>query len=82
MKKLKIIPETTPKSKDMIGNHSLALKQMWVNETELTPIIQIQIANDRNTEHITSKLPSHPIPDRQKPDKSNGWIKSPSRPIL
>ena len=46
MKELQIIQETTPKGKGMTGNHSLALKQLWVNETKLVPIVQIQIAND------------------------------------
>ena len=77
MKKLQAIPETTPKAKGMTGNHSLALKQLWVTETELAPIVQIQIANDRDINHPTSKLHSYPIPNRQKPDESNGQIRIP-----
>ena len=69
MKELQIIPETTLKGKGMTGNHSLALKQLWVNEAELAPVVQIQEANDRDTDHTTSNLPSHPIPNRQKPEK-------------
>ena len=61
----------------MTGYHSLAPKQLWVSETELTPAVWIQIAKDRDTDHTTSKLPLHPIPDRQKPDKSNGRIRIP-----
>ena len=61
MKELQVIPETTPKGDGMTRNHSLPLKQLWLNETELAPIVQIQIANDRATDHTTSKLPSHPI---------------------
>ena len=80
MKELQIIPETTPKGKGMTGNHSLALKQLWVNEMELSPIEQIQVANDRDTDLTTSKLPSHPIQNRQKPDESNGQIGIPQDP--
>ena len=80
MKELQVNPETTPKGEGMTGNHSLAPKQLWVNETELAPIVQIKIAYDRDTNHTTSKLPSHPIPNRQKPDKSNGWISIPQDP--
>ena len=43
MKELQVCRETTPKCKGMTGNHSLALKQLWV--TELAPIVQIQITN-------------------------------------
>ena len=75
MKELQVIPETTPKGKDMTGNHILALKQLWVNET--APIVDIQIANDRDTNHTTSKLSPPPISNRQKSDKSNGQIKIP-----
>ena len=63
MKELQVIAETTPKGKGMAGNHSLAPKQLWVNETELVPIVQILMAKDRDTDHTTSKLPSHPIPN-------------------
>ena len=38
-------------------------------------IVQIQIANERDTNCTTSKLPSHPISNRQKPDESNGQIR-------
>ena len=72
MKELQVIPETTPKGKGMTGNHSLAWKQLWINETELAPIVQIQVANGRDTDHTTSKLSPHPIPSRQNPDESNG----------
>ena len=74
MKELQVNPETTPKGKGMTGNHSLAPKQLWVNETEQAPIVQIRVANDRDTNHTTSKLPSFPIPNRQKPHESNGQI--------
>ena len=80
MKELQVIPETTPKGKGMTRNHSLALKQLWVNETELAPIVQIQIVGDRETNHTSSKLPSHPSPNIQKLDKSNGWIRIPQDP--
>ena len=33
MTELQVIPETTPKGKGMTGKYSLALKQLWVNET-------------------------------------------------
>ena len=80
MKELHVIPETTPNGEGMTRNHSLALKHLWVNETELVPIEQIQIVNDKDTEHTTSKLSSHPIPNRQKPDESNGQIRIPQDP--
>ena len=80
MKELQVIAETTPKGKGMTRNHSLAPKHLWVNETELAPIVQIQRANNRDTDHTTSKLPSHPIPNRQKPDKRNGQIRIPQDP--
>ena len=51
MEELEFIPETTPKGKGMTGNHSLVLKQLWINETDLAPIGHIQIANDRDTNH-------------------------------
>ena len=57
MKELQVNSETTPKVKGTTGNHSLALKQLWVNETELVPIVQIQIAYDKDTDHTTSKVP-------------------------
>ena len=41
MKELQVIQESTPKGKGMTENHSLALKHLWVNETELAPIVQI-----------------------------------------
>ena len=62
----------------MNGNFSLAPKQLWVSETELVPVIQI--ANDRDTDDTTSKLPSHPISNRQNSDKSNGQIRIPQDP--
>ena len=77
MKELQVIQETTPKGEGMTGNHSLVPKQLWVKETELVPTVQIQIANDRDTDHTTSKLFLHPILNRQKPNKSNGQIKIP-----
>ena len=80
MKELQVIPETTPKGKGMTGNHPLATNQLWVNETELVPIVEIEIANGKNTDHTTSKLSPHPTPKRQKPDKSNGQIETPQDP--
>ena len=74
MKELQVIPETTPKGKDMTGNHILAPKQLWVNETEPAPIVQI--ANDRDADHTPSQMPPHPIPNRQKPDKSKGMVEN------
>ena len=69
MKELQVIPETIPKGEGRTRNHSLALKQLWVNETELVPSVQIQIANDRDTDCTTSKLSPHPIQNRQIPEK-------------
>ena len=77
MKELLVIPETTPMGEGMTGNHSLAPKLSWVNETELVPLVQIQIAKDRDTNHTTSKLSPHSIPNGQRPDESNGQIKIP-----
>ena len=71
MKELQVIPETTPKGKGMTANHSLALKQLWVNETKLAPIVQIQVLSDRETDHTSSKVPLHPSPNSQKLNKSN-----------
>ena len=51
MKELQVIPETAPKGKGMTRNHSVAPKQLWVNKTELAPIVQIQIANNGHTNH-------------------------------
>ena len=39
MKELQVIPETTPKGGDMIGNHFLEQMQLLVNETELALIV-------------------------------------------
>ena len=72
MKELQVVPETTPKGKGMTGNQFLAQKQLWANETELGPMVQI--ANDRDTNHTPSKLSPHPIPNRQKPEESNGQV--------
>ena len=72
MKQLQVIPESTPKGKDMTGNHFLVQKQLWVNETELAPIVQI--ANNRDTDHTPSRLSPHPILNRQKPDETNGQV--------
>ena len=72
MKKLQVIPENTPKSKDMTGNHFLAQKQLWINKAELAPIVQI--ANDRDTNHTPSKLFPYPMPNRKKTDKNNRQV--------
>ena len=55
----------------MTRNHSLTPKQLWVNETELAPIVQIQVASERETDLTSSRLPLHPGPNRQKLDGSN-----------
>ena len=64
MRDLQVIPETTPKGEGITWNHSLTLQQLWVNETELAPIIQIELASDKETDHTSSKLPSHPSANR------------------
>ena len=64
----------------MTRNHSLAPKQLWVNETELVPIVQIQIESDRETDHTSSKLPLHQSSNRQKLDESNKQIRIPQDP--
>ena len=48
-----------------------------MKQTELAPIVQIQIVSDRETDHTSSKLPSHPSPNRQKLDKSNRQVRIP-----
>ena len=72
---LQVIPETTPKGECMTRIPSLAPKQLWVNKTELAPIVQIQVVSDRETDHTSSKFPLHPSPNRQKPDESKGLIR-------
>ena len=62
-KELQVIPQTTSKDKGMTGNHSFALKQLWVNETELVPIVQIQIVSDGETDCTSTKLPLHLSPN-------------------
>ena len=58
--------------KCVIRNHILAQKQLWVNDTDLVP--WVQTANDRDTDHTPSKLPSHLTPNKQMLKDSNGKL--------
>ena len=56
----------------MTRNHILAQKQLWVDEMDLAPMVQVD--SDRDMDHIPSKLSPHPNPNSQRPNKSNGQV--------
>ena len=56
----------------MARNQILAQKQLWIDETDLMPMVQI--ASDRDINHMPPKLSPLPNPNRQRPNKSNGKV--------
>ena len=59
---MQLVPGTTPKGKSITRNQILAQKQLWVDEMDLAPMIQI--ASDRDINHMPPKLPPHPSTNR------------------
>ena len=72
MREMQLVPGTIPKGKGMTRNQILAEKQLWVDELDLVPMVQIAIDRDINQTH--PKLPPHQSPNRQRSNKSNRQV--------
>ena len=61
MKELQLVPGTTPKGKGITRNQILSQKQLWVgqqtDEIDIAPVVQI--ASDRDIDHMPPKSPPH-----------------------